>query len=94
MSRKQFKHKPYITKGILTSIRHKNKLFKKYLEHNTAINEINYKRFRNKTVNLIRKSEENYHRTLILDNNNNNRKLWKCFGKMLNKKKVKHNRKT
>ena len=92
MSRKQFKHKPYITKGILTSIRHKNKLFKKYLEHNTAINEINYKRFRNKTVNLIRKSEENYHRTLILDNNNNNRKLWKCFGKILNKKKVKHNR--
>ena len=29
---------------------------------------------------------------MILDNNNNNRKLWKCFGKILNKKKVKHNR--
>ena len=29
MSRKQFKHKPYITKAILVSIRHKSKLLKK-----------------------------------------------------------------
>ena len=92
MSRKQFKHKPYITKGILVSIGHKNKLLKKYLEHGTAINEINYKRFRNKLVNIIKKSEENYHRSLISKYNNNNKQLWKCFGKMLNNKKIKHNR--
>ena len=92
MSRKQFKHKPYITKGILVSIHHKNKLLKKYLEHGTAINEINYKRFRNKLVNIIKKSEENYHRSLISKYNNNNKQLWKCFGKMLNNKKIKHNR--
>ena len=92
MSRKQFKHKPYITKGILVSIRHKNKLLKKYLENDTAINEMNYKRFRNKLVNLIKRSEENYHRSLISKNNNNNKQLWKCFGKILNKKKIKHNR--
>ena len=92
MSRKQFKHKPYVTKGILVSIRHKNKLLKNYLEHNTAINEINYKRFRNKLVNVIKRSEEKYHRSLISENNNNNRQLWKCFGKILNKKKIKHNR--
>ena len=92
MSRKQFKHKPYITKGILVSIRHKSKLLKKYLENDTAINEMNYKRFRNKLVNLIKRSEENYHRSLISKNNNNNKQLWKCFGKILNKKKIKHNR--
>ena len=92
MSRKQFKQKPYITKGILVSIRHKNKLLKKYLAHDTAINELNYKRFRNKLVNIIKKSEENYHRSLISKYNNNNKQLWKCFGKMLNKKKIKHNK--
>ena len=92
MSRKQFKHKPYITRGILVSIHHKSKLLKKYLEHNTPINELNYKRFRNKLVNVIKRSEENYHRSLISENNNNNRQLWKCFGKMLNKKKIKHSR--
>ena len=92
MSHKQFKQKPYITKGILVSIRHKNKLLKKYLAHDTAINELNYKRFRNKLVNIIKKSEENYHRSLISKYNNNNKQLWKCFGKMLNKKKIKHNK--
>ena len=92
MSCKQFKHKPYITRGILVSIRHKSKLLKKYLEHNTPINELNYKRFRNKLVNVIKRSEENYHRSLISENNNNNRQLWKCFGKILNKKKIKHSR--
>ena len=92
ISRKQFKHKPYITKAILVSIRHKSKLFNKYLQHNTPINEINYKRYRNKLVNVIKRSEENYHRSLISENSNNNRQLWKCFGKILNKKKIKHNR--
>ena len=87
MSRKQFKHKPYVTKGILVSIRHKNKLLKNYLEHNTAINEMNYKRFRNKLVNVIKRSEEKYHRSLISENNNNNRQLWKCFRKYLIKRK-------
>ena len=43
-------------------------------------------------MNVIRKSEENYHRSLISKYNNNNRQLWKCFGKMLNKKKIKHNK--
>ena len=74
------------------SIRHKSKLFNKYLHHNTPINEINYKRYRNKLVNVIKRSEENYHRSLISENSNNNRQLWKCFGKILNKKKIKHNR--
>ena len=70
MSRKQFKQKPYITKGILVSIRHKNRLLKKYLAHNTDTNERNYKRFRNKLVNVIKRSEENYHSSLISKYNN------------------------
>ena len=92
MSRKQFKQKPYITNGILVSIRHKNRLLKKYLAHNTDTNERNYKRFRNKLVNVIKRSEENYHSSLISKYNNNNKQLWKCFGKILNKKKIKHNK--
>ena len=92
MSRKQFKHKPYITKGILVSIQHKNKLLKKYISKETKIDELNYKRYKNKLVNIIKKSEENYHRSLISKYNNNNQQLWKCFGNILNKKKIKHNK--
>ena len=60
--------------------------------HNTPINEMNYKRYRNKLVNVIKRAEENYHRSLISENNNNNRQLWKCFGKILNNQKIKHSR--
>ena len=92
MSRKRFKQKPYITKGILVSIKNKNLLYKKYLEHQTPLRENAYKRCRNMVVNLINKSETEYHRSLITKYNNNNCQLWKCFGYMLNKKKVKHNK--
>ena len=77
---------------MLLSIWHKNKLLKKYISNETKINELNYKRYKNKLVNIIKKSEENYHRSLISKYNNNNQQLWKCFGNILNKKKIKHNK--
>ena len=43
-------------------------------------------------VKLIKKSETDYHRSLISKYNNNNCQLWKCFGYMLNKKKAKHDK--
>ena len=49
ISRKAFKDKPYITSGIKVSIRHRNKLFKKYLNNPNEINRAAFKQFRNKT---------------------------------------------
>ena len=45
MSRKEFKSKPHITKGIKVSIRTKNKLYKKYLNNPNDINKAAWKRF-------------------------------------------------
>ena len=39
---------PWITKGILTSKWIKNKLYKKYIDDPTEVNEKTYKRFRNR----------------------------------------------
>ena len=55
-SRKSFKDKPFITKGIKVSIKHKNKLFKKYLDNPSDVNEVAWKTFRNKTNAIIKKS--------------------------------------
>ena len=52
-SRKSFKDKPFITKGNKVSIKYKNKLFRKYRDNPTDVNEAAWKRFRNKTNSLI-----------------------------------------
>ena len=92
MSRKSFKNKPHITSGIKVSIKHRNRLFKKYLENRTELNESIWKKFKNKTTEIIRKAEQNYYRSKISSENNCSKNLWKTFGKILNNNKIKHNK--
>ena len=90
MSRKAFKDKPHITKAIKVSIRKKNDLFKKYINNRNELNETNWKRFRNKTNEIIKKAEKDYYAGIISSHNNSSKNLWKTFGKILNKNKIKH----
>ena len=92
MSRKEFKSKPHITKGIKVSIRTKNKLYKKYLNNPTDINKAAWKRFRNKTNEIIKRAEAHYYKSLLNEHKNNSKNLWRTFGKILNSKKIKHNK--
>ena len=92
MSRKSFKDKPHITNGIKVSIRKRNELFKKYLNNRNEINEYNWKRYRNKTNEIIKKAEKDYYAGIITSHNNSSKNLWKTFGKILNKNKIKHKR--
>ena len=43
ISRKAFTNKPYITRGIKNSIKHKNRLFKKYRNNPSEINKAVWK---------------------------------------------------
>ena len=90
LSRKNCKDKPYITTGLKVSIRTKNKLYHKYLNNPSELNKAIWKRYRNKTNNCIKRSEEKYYRTILRSQKNSSRNLWKTFGKILNKKKIAH----
>ena len=92
MSRKSFKNKPHITSGIKVSIKHKNKLYRKYQDNPTKLNETIWKNFSKKTSAVIKKAEQQYYRSMITSHNNSSKNLWKTFGKILNKKKIKHNK--
>ena len=92
MSRKAFKNKPHITKGIQVSIRARNKLYKKYLNNPTDVNKAAWKKFRNKTSEVIKRAESLYYKSIISKYNNTSKNLWKIFGKILNSKKIKHNK--
>ena len=92
MSRKAFKNKPHITKGIQVSIRTRNKLYKKYLNNPTDVNKAAWKKIRNKTSEVIKRAESLYYKSIISKHNNTSKNLWKIFGKILNSKKIKHNK--
>ena len=89
-SKKSFKNKPYITKGIKVSINHRNKLYHKYLNNPTDLNEQIWKKFRNKTSFIIKKSQELYYNKMLQNQHNNSKNLWNTFGNILNKNKKKH----
>ena len=89
-SRKSFKDKPFITKGIKVSIKYRNKLYRKYLDNPNNINEAVWKRFRNKTNAVIKILQENYYKKIINSNNNSSKQFWKTFGNILNKNKKRH----
>ena len=91
-SKKCFKNKPYITNGIKVSIRTRNRLYQKYLNNRSEVNEATWKRFRNKTKIVIRRAEEHYYNKILKNHKNNNRQLWNTFGKILNKNKQKHSK--
>ena len=74
--------KPWITKGIRTSIKIKNKLY---------VNGVHskYKYYSNKITNLIRSSKKRYYYDFFDKNTNNMKKTWKVINELLNNQKRK-----
>ena len=56
----KFKIKPWMTPGLRTSIRNKNKLYKQYLRNRNDHIYGKYKKYRNKLSLLLKSSKEKY----------------------------------
>ena len=50
--------KPWVTNGLLKSIKRKNKLYRKYLSFPTAQNETLYKAYKNKLTKLLKNAND------------------------------------
>lgn len=87
ISKQKFKEKPYLTKGLKVSIRHKNRLFKNKLNNPNEINKYKWRKYRNLVTKLIRKRETEYYKSILADKNKKNRALWDTFGNILSTKK-------
>lgn len=87
--RRKKKH-PWITTGMLTSIKRKNKLFKSYLTAPTDVNKATYKHYRNKLNHIIRFSKRLYFYDKFKNNRNNISVTWNTINEVLNtnRKKV------
>ena len=74
----------WLTNGLMTSIKNKNRLFKQFRLGNTT--EAIYKSYRNRLTSLIRASKKNYYNNLFSNNKNDMKKLWKNVNLLTNNK--------
>ena len=95
ITKKQMKtnSRPWMTKGILTSIRKKHKIHSTFLKakdqtRKEALNQ-EYKTYKNLLTNITRKSKENYYKQYFRDNRNNPIKVWKGIKEIILIKKNK-----
>jgi hypothetical protein len=79
--------KPWITKGLLTSIINKNKLYKKIKISKDRTLTDHYKKTKNKLVNLLKLSEKNYYKNLLSLNKSNLKKTWQILNQVISRKK-------
>ena len=77
----QSKNSPWLTNGILKSIRHKKKLV---LKSNNDIDfETKLKKYKNQLINIIRAAKFDYHQQILRQLKNNTRKMWAHLTKVI-----------
>ena len=80
---KKLRQKPWITKGLLKSIRHKNKLYKIFITNKTESSFLNYKQYRNKLNHLLEIAKIQCYQIIVIKNKNDSTKLWKTIHEIL-----------
>ena len=78
---------PWITKGLLKSIKTKNKLYKECKKRPTERRITKFKEFRNKLHNLIRISKRTFYNNKFQTSKNDMKKTWKTINNILGRKK-------
>ena len=84
-SRKKIRlmRKPWITKGIFTSIRHKQKMYISYYVRGTEIQKMIYKQYSNKLTKIKTLSKKQYINSEINNTNNNMHKFWSLINTII-----------
>ena len=90
LSKKETKssNKPWITKGILTSIKIKDKLYKRYLKSSSSpakdIIFEKFKTYRNKISNLLNIAKKSHYTHFFQSNLNDVKNTWKGIKELIN----------
>ena len=74
---KRLQERPWITKGILISIKNKQKLYKTFFLGGSDFEKSFYKIYANKLTRVNNLSKKLYYHSAIADRNSNPRELWK-----------------
>ena len=80
--------KPWLSDGMKTSIKTKNKIYRRYQNTRNPEHELQSKQYRNKLNKLLFEAEKDHYEKLLNENRNNLRKSWRILKDVINKKKV------
>ena len=83
---KQKEH-PWITSGIIQSIKTRNRLYKTYLRNPSLNNQEKYKKYRNRLTSIIRLSRKMYFTNKLEENRNNASSMWRVIGNLIGNKR-------
>lgn len=88
--RKYKKIKPWITNGLIHSIKHRDKLKKLLIKDKNNVNLLQeYKDYRNQLNKLLLNTKNNYYTNQINENTNNLKKIYQIVAEASNEKNVK-----
>ena len=79
-------NKPWITRGILKSIKAKHKLYRTVIKNPIKSNWEKFKNYRNKLNRTIVMSKRSHFQQKIQQNQGNTKKLWKTLNEIVNRK--------
>ncbi|XP_077995944.1 uncharacterized protein LOC144449300 [Glandiceps talaboti] len=89
-SKKKKRVKPWLTPGILKSVRTKHKLFKKVINSRFNVTLYNhYKKYRNVLTTILRKSKCHYYANVFSLNNGKIKETWGVINELIGKSKHK-----
>ena len=86
-SKKCTMSKPWLSRGLIKSIKRKSKLYKRYLNVPNYVNEVSYKKYKNKLNHSLRISKRNYYDKQLDYFKTNTKNTWKILNEVINKKK-------
>ena len=79
---KQLKSKPWLTQGLLKSIKLKNKMYKQFLMHTSNYQFDKYKKYRNILNRAIEGAKRNYYNKIVTEEKHNSEKLYQIINKI------------
>ena len=79
--------KSWLTEGIKTSIKIKNRMYKRQKRTQNPEHEKEYRKYKNKLNALLSKAEREHYHTLLQKNLNNMKKSWTILKDAINRKK-------
>ena len=85
---RRFSQKPWPTKGIITSIKHKQKLYRTYFLTGNAFEKQFFKKYSNKLTSVKKLSKKMYYTEYISKHNSNPKKVWQIIKLLIPRKTV------
>ena len=88
VSRKRWRDKPWLTKALKISIKHKNELYKEYIMHPDGLHKTKYNAYKNCLRKCLLEAEKNYYNELFENNKDSVFNLWKTLNPIINPRKT------